>query len=143
MSTRTIVAVTAGTLVALGAGTYLPLTPTNSGYAIYFDYKRRTDPEFRKQLRNFSRESPPSLTLFLGRGRRQAEKQREQEKKSQLEASKKDYRQAWQELKNQQYPTRPDEMEQFFLSQISQAETLVGQGNITPPLSTHNDSYGS
>ena len=81
------------------------------------------------------------MTLLLGRGRRQVEKQREREQKSQLEASKKDFRQAWLELKNQQYPTRPDEMEQFFLSQISQAEALVGQGNITP--STHIDGYGS
>jgi MAS20 protein import receptor len=32
------------------------------------------------------------------------------------------------EIKDQAYPTRPDEMEQFFLSEISQAETLNAQG---------------
>ena len=70
--------------------------------------------------------------LILGRGRRQAEKQKQREEKSQQEATKKDYRKAWLELKDQTYPTRPDEMEQFFLSQISQAETLIAQGMNAP-----------
>jgi hypothetical protein len=66
--------------------------------------------------------------LIEGRGRRQLEKKREKEEKDQAEAAKKDYQQAWHEIRDTEYPTRVDEMEQFFLTQVSQAETLVQQG---------------
>jgi len=64
----------------------------------------------------------------VGRGRRQLEKIKEKEQKDQDEATKRDIQSAWLELKDAKYPTRPDEMEQFFLTQISQAETLMQQG---------------
>lgn len=63
-----------------------------------------------------------------GRGTRQVEKKREREQKHQQEATKKDFREAWLEIKDEKYPTRVEEMEQFFLTQISQAETLLAKG---------------
>lgn len=56
------------------------------------------------------------------------EKKREREQKDQQEATKKDFREAWLEIKDEKYPSRVDEMEQFFLTQISQAETLLAKG---------------
>jgi import receptor subunit TOM20 len=53
------------------------------------------------------------------------------EQRQQQDASKQDYRQAWLEIKDTEYPKRPDEMEQFFLAQITQAEQFVSKGSHT------------
>jgi mitochondrial import receptor subunit TOM20 len=68
---------------------------------------------------------------MIVRERRQIEKKLGREQKQQADASKKDYRQAWLEIKDTEYPKRPDEMEQFFLAQITQAEQLVSKGSHT------------
>jgi len=41
---------------------------------------------------------------------------------------KKKYKKAWMEIMDTKYPTRPEEMEQFFLTNITEAETLHAQG---------------
>lgn len=63
-----------------------------------------------------------------GRGRRQVEKQRAREQRDQVEASKKDYRKIWLEIKEFEFPIRPEDREQFFLSEISKGEQLINQG---------------
>lgn len=74
----------------------------------------------------------PWIELTVGRGKRAAEKQREKEERDQESQQKKEIQAAYKEVKNDIYPSRPDEMEQFFLAEISQAETVVTQG-IPPP----------
>ena len=66
--------------------------------------------------------------IGLGRGKRAAEKQREREERDQESQQKKDLAKAYDEIKNDVYPSRPDEMENFFLTEISQAEAVVTQG---------------
>jgi hypothetical protein len=56
------------------------------------------------------------------------EKKRAREDKSRQEATKKDFQEAWLEIKDQTYPSRPEEAEQFFLTQIGQAESMIAQG---------------
>jgi MAS20 protein import receptor len=67
--------------------------------------------------------------LTEGRGRRQAEKKQAREQKDQQHLLKKDYKGAWLEIKDTKFPTQPDEMEQFFLAEINQAESFSAQGN--------------
>jgi hypothetical protein len=66
--------------------------------------------------------------IGLGRGKRAAEKQREREERDQESQQKKDLAAAYDEIKYDVYPSRPDEMENFFLTEISQAEAVVTQG---------------
>ena len=63
-----------------------------------------------------------------GRGKKELEKRLQKQQKDQQDAAKKGVKEAWLEIKNTNYPARPDEMEQFFLGQISQAEALATQG---------------
>ena len=62
-----------------------------------------------------------------------AEKKRAREEKSQQEELKKKYKKAWMEIKDFKYPTKPEEMEQFFLNNITEAENLHAQGTPPPP----------
>lgn len=68
----------------------------------------------------------------IGRGRVAAEKKRAREDKLQQEQLSNQYKTAWMEIKDTQYPARPDEMEQFFLKNITEAETLHAQGSSSP-----------
>ena len=47
---------------------------------------------------------------------------------TQQEELKKKYKKAWMEIKDFKYPTKPEEMEQFFLNNITEAENLHAQG---------------
>ena len=69
-----------------------------------------------------------------GRGRRQVEKQRAREQRDQVEASKKDYQKLWLEIKEFEFPVRPEDREQFFLSEISKGEQLINRGTFRPML---------
>jgi hypothetical protein len=62
-----------------------------------------------------------------------AEKKRAREEKSQQDELKKKYKKAWMEIKDFKYPTKPEEMEQFFLNNITEAENLHAQGTPSPP----------
>jgi hypothetical protein len=72
----------------------------------------------------------------IGRGRVAAEKKRAREDKLQQEQLSNQYKKAWTEIKDTEYPTRPDEMEQFFLKNITEAEALHAQGSSPPPSQT-------
>jgi hypothetical protein len=55
-------------------------------------------------------------------------RKKEIEKKTQKETMEKDLRDTWLKIKGTQYPTRPDEIEQFFLALITEAEVASQQG---------------
>lgn len=91
-------------------------------YAVYFDYKRRNDPEFRKALKRESR--------------RQARIAKE-EAEIQGKQQKEEIKAAVQEAIEEGFPTDVEEREAFFMQQIAQGEALAGDGNkATVPLIT-------
>ncbi|EYE90995.1 TOM complex receptor protein TOM20 [Aspergillus glaucus CBS 516.65] len=103
MKTSTLVAATAGTvLTGLLA------------YAVYFDHKRQTDPEFRKALKKNNRRMARAV-------KEEAEavgaQQREQIKK------------AVQQAKDEGFPTDLEEKEAYFMGQVARGESLCAEGS--------------
>ncbi|KAK5199490.1 mitochondrial import receptor subunit tom20 [Exophiala xenobiotica] len=85
-----------------------------AAYAVYFDYKRRNDPDFRKALKKESR--------------RQARLAKE-EAEVQGKRQKEEIKQAVQEAIEEGFPTDVEEKEAFFMQQIAQGEALAGDGS--------------
>jgi mitochondrial import receptor subunit TOM20 len=94
------------TIAALTVGTVLT---GFVGYAIYFDHRRRTDPEFRKALK---RES----------------KKQQKEAKQQAEAAgaqqKKSIREAVDKVNEEGFPTEAEEVEKYFMDEVAEGELL-------------------
>ncbi|KIY51648.1 MAS20-domain-containing protein [Fistulina hepatica ATCC 64428] len=86
-------------------------------YAVYFDYKRRNDPTFRKKLRKC-------------KSKRRAEKVASESTPdvSSSGVPPEELREALQQIKQQPLPTKPEELESLFMSQISMGEGLAVQG---------------
>ncbi|KAK5947626.1 mitochondrial import receptor subunit tom20 [Knufia obscura] len=103
MKTSTIVSITVGTMVT---GVL--------AYAVYFDYQRRTNPEFRKALKRDAK-----------RQQRKAKEESEMQGKQQREEIKN----AVQEAQEEGFPTDLEEKEAFFLQQISQGEAMANDGS--------------
>ena len=80
-----------------------------AGYAVYFDHKRRTDPEFRKALKRESR-----------REARVAKEQAEAEGEQQRGAIKA----AVNRAKEEGFPTDVEERETYFMNEVGQGEVL-------------------
>jgi hypothetical protein len=136
MKTTTIVSISVGTVVTGLVGMsfisaqHMPSVPVylliqRTAYAVYFDYRRRNDPEFRKQLKRESR-----------RQARIAKEQAEQKGNQQREEIKR----AVQEAIEEGFPTDIEEKEAFFMQQIAQGEALSGDGTYSP--STSCDARG-
>lgn len=104
-------------------------------YAVYFDYKRRTDANFRKQLRKFSLVAPlcPQLKCDVGK-----EKKRVKQNQAPLESGQpsndaggvnaNDLRSALESVRNEEVPPGPEEKEQYFMKQVGMGEQLCAQG---------------
>jgi len=103
VKTSTIVAATVGT-IATGL----------LAYAIYFDHRRRTDPNFRKHLKRESR-----------RQARAAKEEAEAHTHKQREAIKK----AIQEAKEEGFPTDVEEKEAYFMNEVARGEQLSQDGS--------------
>lgn len=82
-------------------------------YAVYFDHKRRTDPEFRKALKRESR-----------RQARAAKEEAEAQGAEHREAIK----QAVAQAKDDGFPADLEEREGFFMSEVAKGETLCADG---------------
>ena len=83
------------------------------GYAIYFDHRRRTDPEFRKALkRDAKREARIAKTQQDAQG---------QQQRAQIRAM-------IQEAKEEGFPSNPQEMEEYFMEHVAQGERLQNDG---------------
>lgn len=85
-------------------------------YAVYFDYKRRSEPEFRRSLRRNERH------------RARVEKE-DQKAQSQLQRQK--IRLAVQAAIEDGFPRDPSEREMYFMEQVSKGEVLSADPNTT------------
>ncbi|KAL3427426.1 MAS20 protein import receptor [Phlyctema vagabunda] len=103
VQTSTIVAATVGT-VATGL----------VAYAVYFDHRRRTDPNFRKQLKKESK-----------RQARAAKEEAEAHTTRQRQA----IRAALQEAKDEGFPVDVEEKEAYFMQEVARGEGLSSDGS--------------
>lgn len=81
------------------------------GYCVYFDFKRRNDPEFRRSLREHTKNAERKAKLEA----KQAKEQVISILKTKLAES----------LIAEPLPTSPAEKEQFFMTQVGHAEKLA------------------
>lgn len=89
-----------------------------AGYAVYFDHKRRTDPEFRKALKRESRREARAA-------KEEAEAQGEQQKGA--------IRAAVNEAKEEGFPTDVEEREAYFMNEVGQGEALCQDSEFSSP----------
>ncbi|KAG2155104.1 uncharacterized protein EDB93DRAFT_1239374 [Suillus bovinus] len=85
-------------------------------YAVYFDYKRRTDANFRKQLRKEKKRVKQSQTPS----------ESSQTATGGVDAN--DLRSALESVRNEEVPGGPEEKEQYFMQQVGIGEQLCAKG---------------
>jgi import receptor subunit TOM20 len=93
-----------------------------AAYAVYFDHKRQTDPEFRRSLKRNNR-----------RLARAVKEEAEAQGAMQREAIKK----AVQQAKDEGFPTDLEEKESYFMGQVARGESLCAEGMIN--ITSHQD----
>ena len=82
-------------------------------YAVYFDHKRQSNPEFRKALKRESKRTARAAKVEAeAHGARQKEAIRD----------------ALNEAKEQGFPTEIEEKEAYFMQEVSRGETLCQDG---------------
>ncbi|EGN92041.1 hypothetical protein SERLA73DRAFT_117876 [Serpula lacrymans var. lacrymans S7.3] len=89
-----------------------------AAYAIYFDYKRRTDGNFRRKLRKDKKRIVKS----------QASSETSKTGADETEAN--DLRGALEKVRAEEMPTNPEEREKYFMAQVSIGEQLCAQGPV-------------
>ena len=82
-------------------------------YAVYFDHKRQTDPQFRKALKKSSRKEA---------------KVAKEEAEALGVLQKKAIRAALEEAQEEGFPADVEEREAYFMNQVGQGETLCQDG---------------
>jgi len=102
------------TIAAISVGT---LVTGFLAYAVYFDHRRRTDPDFRKQLK---RESKAQA--------RAAKAEAEAQGKEQKQA----IRDAVARANEEGFPKDPEEVEAYFMQEVAQGEGMCQQGMQIP-----------
>jgi import receptor subunit TOM20 len=98
------------TIAAISVGT---IVTGLLAYAVYFDHRRRSDPEFRKQLKRESK-----------RTARAAKEEAENAGKEQ----KKAIRDAVERANEEGFPKDPEEVEAYFMQEVAQGEGMCQQG---------------
>lgn len=88
-----------------------------TAYAVYFDHRRRTDPDFRKQLK---RESKKQV--------RAAKEEAEAHTSKQRQALKA----AVDEAKEEGFPIDVEEKEAYFMNEVARGEQLAQDGKYNP-----------
>lgn len=83
-------------------------------YAVYFDYRRRTDPDFRKQLKRESK-----------RQARAAKEEAEAHSSRQRQALKS----IVEEAKEDGFPVDVEEKEAYFMNEVARGEQLAQDGS--------------
>ncbi|KIK82048.1 hypothetical protein PAXRUDRAFT_14928 [Paxillus rubicundulus Ve08.2h10] len=86
-----------------------------AAYAVYFDYKRRTDATFRRQLRKEKKrvaksQTPSEASASIGG----------------VDAN--DLKSALEKVREEEVPAGPEEKEKYFMSQVGIGEQLCSQG---------------
>ncbi|KAJ4322738.1 mitochondrial import receptor subunit tom20 [Neodidymelliopsis sp. IMI 364377] len=102
IKTSTIVAISVGTVVT-----------GLLAYAVYFDNKRRNDPEFRKALKKESKRTQRAA-------KEEAEHQGAEQKKA--------IRDAVAQANEEGFPKDPEEVEAYFMQEVAQGEGMVQKG---------------
>ncbi|KAK7049747.1 mitochondrial import receptor subunit tom20 [Paramarasmius palmivorus] len=87
-----------------------------AAYALYFDYKRRNDVEFRKNLRKQKKRVDKSIASSQA------------SEAAANAVSQAELRQALEQVKKEPVPASPDQKEAFFMSQVAAGEQLSLQG---------------
>ena len=103
ISTSTVILATAGTLAA-GA----------LAYAVYFDYRRRSDPEFRRSLK---------------KQHKKVQKAKEEEGKAAEQGQKERIKQAVIEANEDGFPRDPEETEGYFMQEVAKGEGMCQDGS--------------
>jgi len=101
-STTTIVLATVGTLATAGLA-----------YAAYFDYRRRSDPDFRRKLK---------------KAQKQISKAEKQEAVQAEKGQKQKIRQVVDEANEEGFPRDPEKNEEYFMLQVAQGEQMCQDG---------------
>lgn len=84
-----------------------------TAYAVYFDHKRRSDPEFRKALKRESRREARAA-------KEEAEAQGVQQKQA--------IENAVSEAREEGFPTDVEDKEAYFMNEVGQGEVLCQDG---------------
>ena len=84
-----------------------------TAYAVYFDHKRRSDPEFRKALKRESRREARAA-------KEEAEAQGVQQKQA--------IEDAVSEARDEGFPTDVEDKEAYFMNEVGQGEVLCQDG---------------
>jgi len=98
------------TIAAIAGGT---IVTGVLAYAVYFDHKRRNDPEFRKQLKRESKRTQRAA-------KDEAEHQSAEQKKA--------IREAVERANEEGFPKDADEVEAYFMQEVAQGESMVQKG---------------
>ena len=98
------------TVALIGAGT---IVTGILAYAVYFDHKRRNDPEFRKQLKRESKRTARAA-------KEAAEAQGQQQQK--------EIRAAVERANQQGFPTDPEQIEMYFMQEVANGEVMCSKG---------------
>src|SRR5690349_2756753 len=123
VETRTVVAVSA-------ASAAIAIT----GYLIYFDYKRRNDPGFRKKLRKFQAyitSSGISIHGYLGKEKKKAAKNAKAEEAANPPApgrSQEELKEIIDTINAEPLPTMPAEREKYFMDHVGMGEQMLLRG---------------
>ncbi|KAF1955723.1 protein import receptor MAS20 [Byssothecium circinans] len=99
------------TIAAISVGT---IAASFVAYAIYFDHRRRNDPEFRKQLKRDSKKQARAA-------KEAAEAQGKEQKKS--------IKEAVERANEEGYPKDPEEIEAYFMQEVAQGEGMCQAGS--------------
>ena len=98
------------TIAAISVGT---IVTGLLAYAVYFDHRRRTDPEFRKQLKRESKKHARAA-------KEEADAQGKEQKKA--------IREAVDRANEEGFPKDPEEVEAYFMQEVAQGEGMVQSG---------------
>jgi import receptor subunit TOM20 len=127
MQTSTIVLISVGTLLAgatgmsfaSGSGNILLEMASKDAnllaYAVYFDYRRHNDPEFRKALR---------------RNARRMERQAKKDAEAQANAKVSEALILAREAREHGFPAAPKDRESYFMEEIHNGELLQRDGSL-------------
>jgi import receptor subunit TOM20 len=101
------------TIAAISVGT---IVTGLLAYAVYFDHRRRSDPEFRRQLKRESKRTARAA-------KEDAEVQSKEQKKA--------IRAAVERANEEGFPKDPEELEAYFMNEVAQGEGMCQQGMCT------------
>ncbi|KAH0366273.1 protein import receptor MAS20, partial [Aureobasidium melanogenum] len=103
VQTSTIVLATLGTV-----------TTAALAYAVYFDYKRRSDPAFRRSLK---------------RQQKQVSKAAKDEAVAAEKGQKEKIRQVVDSANDEGFPTDPEKTEEYFMTEVARGEQMCQDGS--------------